>query len=129
MDKQALVGEIRVALTGFIKDECEINMAMLIKDLEKDTYTFILASNFLDLLTPYLGTKLVAEYFYKNLSKDAFSIISRINLVNTMDPSIQLLMRTMNARNGLISMKNISLSNNLFNVHIDDGIILESHRD
>lgn len=127
MDKRALVEEIRKVLTSFIENECKINMAMLIKDLEHNTYTFLLASYFLDLLTPYDGTKLVAEYFHKNLSKDAFSIISRINLVNTMDPSVQLIMRSINISNSIINMQNVNISNNLFNVHLEDAILLESH--
>lgn len=128
MDKEALVKEIRTVLSDFMKDVCKINMAMLIKDLQSETYTFLLSSYLLDLLTPYDGTKLVAEYFYKNLDKNAFSIISRINIVNTIDPSIQLIMKTMNITNSIVNINNVSFKNNLFNVCIDDGIILESHR-
>ncbi|AJA49521.1 hypothetical protein CPAST_c34600 [Clostridium pasteurianum DSM 525 = ATCC 6013] len=125
MDKKALVEEIRKVLTSFIEDECKINMAMLVKDLDHDTYTFLLASYFLDLLTPYDGTKLVAEYFYKNLSKDAFSIISRINLVNTMDSSMSAIYGIMNVTNSIVSIEKCTF----FNVYIEDAILLESHKD
>lgn len=128
MDSKALVNEIRKVLTTFMQNEFTINVAMLIKDLEHDTYTFILSSYFLDILTPYDGTKFVAEYFYNNLSKDTFGIISRINLVNTLDPSIQLLMSTLDISGSIVDMKNVKLSNNLFNVILDDAILFESHK-
>jgi len=125
MDNQTLVTEIRKTLTEFIQNVYKINVAMLIKDIEVDTYTFILGSHLLNLFTPYDATKIIAEYFHKNLSKEAFKIISRINIVSTKDPSIVPITRAFNTKNSICIIKNC----NFFNVVIDDAIILESHMD
>ncbi|MDF2800788.1 MAG: hypothetical protein K0S61_691 [Anaerocolumna sp.] len=124
MDKEVLAKEIRATLSGFMREKFNVNMAMLIKDINYGTYTFLLAAYFLDILTPYDGTKLIAEYFYKKLSKDAFSMISRINIVNTLDPTLIFIYDRLTITNGIGSIKNSSF----FNVCLDDVVIFESHR-
>lgn len=129
MDNEALVMEIRKTLTKFMQDKYKINIAILVKDMDSDTYTFLLASQLLDLLTPYDGTKSIAEYFYNNLSKEAFRIISRINIINTKDPSILPIARSFNTSNGISVIKNCKFGFDFFNVDVDDAIILEAHMD
>lgn len=125
MDKRELVEEIRHSLDKFILEKCKVNMAMLIKDIDSDTFTFLISSRFMDLLNYYDALKFVAEFFYNDLSSDAFSIISRINIVSTNDPSIKLIYRAMHASRSIVTIKNC----NFFGVNIDDAIILESHED
>lgn len=124
MDKKILVEEIRAILTNFMEDEFNINMAMLIKDSSYNTYTFLLSSVILDLLEPYNATKLLVEYFHKNLSKDAFSIISRFNLIHTKDNNIPKVLKFMEVNNSLVNLKECSF----FNVYIEDAILFESHK-
>lgn len=125
MDKRKLVEEIRYSLDKFILEKCKVNMAMLIKDTDSDTFTFLISSKFMDLLNYYDALKFVAGFFYNDLSDEAFSIISRINIVSTNDPSINLIYRAMRAKGGIVTIKNCDF----FGVIIDDAIILESHED
>lgn len=125
MDKKEMVDNIRNVLTGFIKEKCNVNMAMLIKDINSDTYTFLISSDFLNLLTPYEATKFVAEYFFDKLDKDIFRFISRINIVHTNDPSISMIYRAINIKGGIAEIVNC----NFFGVQIDNAILFESHKD
>ena len=40
MDKNEMVRNIRNVLSKFIEEKCNINMAMLIKDINSNTYFF-----------------------------------------------------------------------------------------
>lgn len=124
MDKEKLVVEIRSSLNKFISEHFIINMAMLIKDLDSDTYTFLISSKFMDLLNYYDSLKLVAGFFYNDLSEEAFSIISRINIISTSDPSINLIYETFDVTGNIAYFKDCKF----FNVTIEDLIILESHK-
>ena len=125
MDKEKMVNNIRYTLTSFIDEIFDINMAMLIKDLNKDTYTFLLSSNGFNILTPFEATKLAAKFFYERLDSEDFSGISRINIVHTCDPSIRCIYQAMNIKGGIVHMQNCQI----FNVLIEDAILLESHID
>lgn len=125
MDKEELVVEIRNSLNKFIDNVCDINMAMLIKDINSGTYTFLLSAKYFDLLNEYESIKIVAEHFFKDLSKEAFSIISRINIVSTLDTNLEFIYGAMNVTKGIARIKNC----NFFGVQIDDAIIFESNRD
>lgn len=125
MDKNEMVSNIRIILNKFIEEKCNINMAMLIKDINSNTYTFLVSSDFLSLLTPYEATKLIAEYFFSNLDKESFKFISRINVVHTNDPSISMIYRAMNIRGGIAEIVNC----NFFGVQFDNAILFESHKD
>lgn len=125
MDQKTLVEEIRTVLTNFMEDEFKVNIAMLLKDSVHDTYTFLLSSPLLDLLTPYSATKLIAEYFHKNLSEDAFSIISKINVVHTEDPNIPGILEAVKVDNSIVNLGECTF----FNVYVEDAILLESHKE
>lgn len=125
MDKKEMVGNIRSVLTRFINEKCKVNMAMLIKDINADTYTFLISSEFLNLFTPYEATKFIAEYFYSELDRDIFRFISRINVIHTNDPSISVIYKAMNIKGSTVEITNC----NLFGVQIDNAILFESHRD
>lgn len=125
MDKNEMVSNIRIILNKFIEEKCNINMAMLIKDINSNTYTFLVSSDFLNLLTPYEATKLIAEYFFSNLDKESFKFISRINVVHTNDPSISMIYRAINIRGGIAEIVNC----NFFGVQFDNAILFESHKD
>ena len=125
MDKKEMVDNIRNVLTYFIKEKCNVNMAMLIKDINSNTYTFLVSSDFFNLLTPYEATKFIAEYFFNKLDKDVFRFISRINVVHTNDPSISVIYRAINIKGGIAEIENC----NFFGVQIDNAILFESHKD
>lgn len=74
MDKNEMVRNIRNVLSKFIEEKCNINMAMLIKDINSNTYTFLVSSDFFNLLTPYKATKFIAEYFFSKLDKESFKL-------------------------------------------------------
>lgn len=130
MDKEELVMEIRLSLNDYIRKYGTVNMAMLMKDINTDTYTFLIASKFLDLINPYDATLFVTKHFFENLSKEALGIISRINIVSTRDPSIGIIYNTMDVSNGKVFIKNCSFfQGEVFGVIIEDAILFESHRD
>lgn len=123
MDKEELVKEIRNSLDDYIEKYGIVNMAMIIKDINSDTYTFLMASKFLDLINPYDATLFVTKHFFENLDKNVLNMISRINIVSTYDPSINMIYRAINVTRGICYIKKC----NFFGVQIDDAIILESH--
>ena len=123
MDKEELVKEIRSSLDDYIKKYGIVNMAMIIKDINSDTYTFLMASKFLDLINPYDATLFVTKHFFENLNKNVLNMISRINIVSTYDPSINMIYRAINVTRGIGYIQKC----NFFGVQIDDAIILESH--
>ena len=125
MDKEKMVNNIRYTLTSFIDEVFDINMAMLIKDLRGETYTFLLSAEGFNSLTPFEATKLAAKFFFFFLDKEDFKIISRINIIHTYDPSIKFIYDSMNVRKSTVYIKNCEI----FDVFIEDAILLESHRD
>lgn len=122
VDKEKLIDEIRSQLTKFINNICKVNLAMLLKDINYDSYTFILSSKMLDLYSPYEATKIVAEFFHKNLSKEAFSLLSRITIVATYDESVDMIQRAISATESVVYIKDC----NFFGVNIKEAILFES---
>lgn len=126
MDQDKVVKDIRKILTQFITDNFNVNMAMLLKDINADTYTFLLSAKDLNEMTPFKATKLVVKYFREKLDEESFNLISRINIVHTYDESVDAIYRAMHvSNNGIAYIKDC----NFFGVFIKDAIILESHRE
>lgn len=123
-----MVENLRKCITNMKKDVCDINIAILLEDLVDDTYTLLIASRFLDLLSPREGTKLIVEYLFNNLTDNDLELISRVTLVNTRDNNIKeinALFGTINARDSIINIEKCTF----FDVFIEKMIIFECHLD
>lgn len=123
-----MVENLRKCITNMKKDVCDINIAILLEDLVDDTYTLLIASRFLDLLSPREGTKLIIEYLFNNLTDNDLELISRVTLVNTRDNNIKeinALFGTINARDSIINIEKCTF----FDVFIEKMIIFECHLD
>ena len=114
-----MVDNLRSCITNMKKDICNINIAILLEDLVDDTYTLLIASKFLDLLSPREGTKLIVEYLFNNLSDDDLELISRVTLVNTQDNNIKEIKAVLGTIDGCT----------FFDVFIEKMIIFECHLD
>lgn len=128
MGKKGMVDNLRSCITNMKKDICNINIAILLEDLVDDTYTLLIASKFLDLLSPREGTKLIVEYLFNNLSDDDLELISRITLVNTQDNNIKeikAVLGTIDARESTVTIEKCTF----FDVFIEKMIIFECHLD
>lgn len=121
-----MVENLRKCITNMKKDVCDINIAILLEDLDDNTYTLLIASRFLDLLSPREGTKLIIEYLFNNLSNNDLELISRVTLVNTRDNNIKeinALFGSINARDAIINIEKCTF----FDVFIEKMIIFECH--
>lgn len=128
MGKKGMVDNLRSCITNMKKDICNINIAILLEDLVDDTYTLLIASKFLDLLSPREGTKLIVEYLFNNLSDDDLELISRVTLVNTQDNNIKeikAVLGTIDARESTVTIEKCTF----FDVFIEKMIIFECHLD
>ncbi|MFQ7298319.1 MAG: hypothetical protein ACLROX_02795 [Clostridium sp.] len=128
MGKKGMVDNLRSCITNMKKDICNINIAILLEDLVDDTYTLLIASKFLDLLSPREGTKLIVEYLFNNLSDDDLELISRVTLVNTQDNNIKeikAVLGTIDARESTVTIERCTF----FDVFIEKMIIFECHLD
>lgn len=123
-----MVENLRKCITNMKKDVCDINIAILLEDLVDDTYTLLIASKFLDLLSPREGTKLIIEYLFNNLTDNNLELISRVTLVNTRDNNIKeinALFGAINARDSIINIEKCTF----FDVFIEKMIMFECHLD
>ncbi|MGL6186068.1 MAG: hypothetical protein ACRC1T_11885 [Clostridium chrysemydis] len=125
MDKREnLVEKIRMCLNEYIRLYGNVNFAMLLKDIGIDTYTFMIASPMLNFFSEYDAISVVAKHFFSNLDLDAKRMISRINVINTMDPLLPN-MYLIEARNTIMYINNCKFQN----VVIGNAILMESHKD
>lgn len=125
MDQGKLVEKIRKIFNKIIMEHGNINIAMILPDKKIDTFTIIISSKWLDDMSPYEGTKLIATYFFSNLENDEFQKISRINLVNTKDENLNLIYKAVKIKGSIVNVQNCIF----FNVRIDKVIIMEAHED
>lgn len=125
MDQKELVEEIRKVIDLIIIDKEYINFVMILPDNNDEiSCTILIGAKWLNDLSPYEGTKLIYEYFIKSMANEQLASISRINLINTKDPSVQMIYNAICTRHGIGEISRC----NFFGVFIEHAYILESHR-
>lgn len=125
MDQGKLVDQIRKVINKIVEKQGNINMAMLLPDKGISTFTLLISSKWLDKMSPYEGTKLIATYLFQILNENELQGISRVNLINTNDKSLDCIYKSMRVSNSVVNIENCVF----FNVKIDKAILFESHKD
>lgn len=89
----------------------------------KKRYTFILSAPWLDTSSPKEAILTLMSEMYKMLSQEQKGWISRITVINTLDPSVKEINRAFPVKNSLVRISNYEL----FNVNIVNAILFESN--
>jgi hypothetical protein len=129
MDQTELVKNINGALTKIEDKNAPINFALLLFDdrnylKPNRQFTLMMGAEWLNKRSPFSATKEIIEDFYSFLPKEILKRISRINLVSTMDPSVQQIYSGISVRGGYITLEKVTI----FNVYIEYGILFRSFR-
>lgn len=124
MDNAVLVEELRSTLSALRKTQGHIALFMLTAseiDVSTANNLIVSASGYDKVPTKKAMIGLV-ELLKSQLSEISLKQISRLTVLGTQDPFVKAINRAFNVKNSTVSLQ----SCNLFGVHIENAIVLES---
>lgn len=127
MDTETLVIKLRKISDNIINDHKSVNLIMLFGNSSKEQTTafdYVISAIWLNNLDQDKGMDIILDYLFEGLSIEELKFISRVTIIHTNDPSVQIINRTMGVRGGTASVINCVFDN----IEIPFAIIFESSR-
>lgn len=120
-----MVEKIRDIFDIIISRNKPIDLVMILFDNMTNNMTILVSAKWLDTISPYEGTKLIASYLFENLNKEEIKKVSRINLINTCDKSVIMLLNSLDVIGSIMYVG--ELTSDVFNTTVKDFAMLECH--
>lgn len=130
MDKEILVKQLQNMISKFASEGKDFVLAMLIPvdaGLTDTKYTLLFSAIWLDKENPKEAVNLLVKAVIDQLgSPDApeFKQISRVTVIKTTDPFVHAITSTFNVNGSITNILNCNING----IQIENGIILESHK-